>query len=524
MPLNEDRKPPSRQKQVTPKRRLFALHSWFGFHLALIMSVVLFTGTIAVIADEIDWLLRDEMRVTPGEQKVSWSAMERAVRAAAPEDGLTVLWQGEADYFAYRAVMLTPTRTSYFLHVDPWTGAVTGRTHPLTVQRFFRDLHRYLFTPKIISLPIVCSMALVLLLSLYTGLKTAGRLKTVAFRVRIHRGARVFIGDFHRAAGIWSMWFLVLIATTGLWYLAEFGGQLAGTRFEPSRTGLSEERVKSFGTVIPSISSDEVVRRAKAAIPDWEPSAIFYPTRPQQPIMVWGRWLDPLVRDRANRVSLDPVDGSVVQIARSRESGVVAYLNDIADPLHFGDLGDSLLIKLLWFGFGLALTSLSFTGVWLTYKRLKSVSLSAAQLSTVPVLLLAVGFGTLYVQRYLDPGPQYQRLAEFVEASGPFSVRAVHSRIANSDKEVLRLHVRHDEGVANVRDAAVRLGNGATLALKPVFYGPSTVLEAPLQPGSTLALGPESLTIVDAAAKAHHLRLTVDPGSTIPTAVAPPAN
>ncbi|MEM6483832.1 MAG: PepSY-associated TM helix domain-containing protein [Pseudomonadota bacterium] len=492
---------------VTPKQRLFNLHSWFGFHLALIMSVVLFTGTFAVVSDEIDWLLRAEMRVTPGDETVSWEEMERAVRAAAPDDLLTWLAEGEADYFAYRATMLTPNRTRYFLHVNQWTGEVTGRTHPLTVQRFLRDLHRYLFTPKIISLPIVCSMGFVLLLSLYTGLKTSGRLRTVAVRLRSDRGARVLIGDFHRAAGIWAMWFLVLIAVTGLWYLVEFGGQLAGTRFEPQRVGLSDERVVEFGAVIPRMGTDALIQRAEEAMPDWEPTGVFYPATPTRPIMIWGRWKDPLVRDRANRVSLDPVDGSIVQIARSSDSGVVAYLNDIADPLHFGDLGESLTIKLIWFAFGLVLTSLSFTGVWLSYKRMKKISFSMAQLSTVPVLLFAVGFGSIYVQRYLDQGPQYQVIAEFEESSGPFFIRATHSRIEGSEKEVLRVHVRHGQGLANIREASMQLDNGDMLSLKPVFYGPATVLEAPLDDGADAVLDSASLTLFDAAATEHHVRV-----------------
>ncbi|MEM6605736.1 MAG: PepSY-associated TM helix domain-containing protein [Pseudomonadota bacterium] len=492
---------------MTPKQRLFNLHSWFGFHLDLIMSIVLFTGTFAVISDEIDWLFRAEMRVTPGDETVSWEEMESAVRAAAPDDLLTWLAEGEADHFAYRATMLTPTRTRYFLHVNQWTGEVTGRTHPLTVQRFFRDLHRYLFTPKIISLPIVCSMGIVLLVSLYTGLKTSGRLRTVALRLRSDRGARVLIGDFHRAAGIWSMWFLVLIAITGLWYLIEFGGQIAGTRFEPDRIGLSDERVVEFGAVIPRMGTDELIRRAEEAMPDWEPTGVFYPATPTRPVMIWGRWKDPLVRDRANRVSLDPVDGSIVQIARSNESGVVAYLNDIADPLHFGDLGESLTVKLIWFAFGLVLTSLSFTGVWLSFKRMKKISISMAQLSTVPVLLFAVGFGSIYIQRYLDEGPQYQVIAEFEEATGPFAIRATHNRIEGSDKEVLRVHVRHESGLANIRAASLQLEDGELLELKPVFYGPATILETELKGESLAVLSSVSLTLLDAAAAEHHVQL-----------------
>ena len=50
---------------TTARRRLFVLHSWVGFQLAIVMSVILATGTVATVSNEIDWLLRAELRVTP---------------------------------------------------------------------------------------------------------------------------------------------------------------------------------------------------------------------------------------------------------------------------------------------------------------------------------------------------------------------------------------------------------------------------------------------------------------------------
>ncbi|MEM1145955.1 MAG: hypothetical protein AAGI88_25565, partial [Pseudomonadota bacterium] len=133
-------------------------------------------------------------------------------------------------------------------------------------------------------------------------------------------------------------------------------------------------------------------------------------------------------------------------------------------------------------------------------KRLKQFSFSAAQLSTLPVLLLTLVFGTQYVQRYLNEGPTYRVLAEVEGDSGPFRVRAVHARVESSDTEVLRLYVQSDNGVANIREAVVELDDGTALALRPVFYGPATILEAVVEPGGTggtPVLGAYGLTLVD---------------------------
>jgi len=165
-------KPITQQPELkSSRRKLFKLHSWVGFHLAFIMAIVLATGTIATVSNEIDWLIQSDMRVTPGDKRVSWQTMTDAVNEFAPNSTILTI-----------------------------TDIVTGTTGLITVQRVFRDLHRYLFMPSVIGLPVVGSMAFILLISLYTGLKTARNWKTLMTRVRTNKGSRVLIGDAHKAA------------------------------------------------------------------------------------------------------------------------------------------------------------------------------------------------------------------------------------------------------------------------------------------------------------------------------------
>ncbi|MEM9668881.1 MAG: PepSY-associated TM helix domain-containing protein [Pseudomonadota bacterium] len=491
-------KPQPKKKKKTAKRKLYDLHTWLGFHLALIMSLVLFTGTVATISDEIDWMFQHDMRVTPDGDKVSWGDIETAVRAYAPNDMLTLLATGEGDHFAYRASMLRPNGQRYFIHVDQWTGEVTGTTHSLTVQRFFRDLHRYLFMPSFPGIIIVCSLAFVLAVSLYTGLKTTGKIRTVATRLRRDKGTRIMIGDFHKAVGVWSVWFFVVIIATGIWYLAEFGAAVGGTSFEPSRPGVTEERVVEYGDVMRVIPADEIIARTKEAFPELEPKMIFYPRLPQHAISVWGRAGDVLVRSRANRVFLDAVDGSVIKVQKSGEIGWVAYLNEIADPLHFGSFG-LLPTKLIWFVFGLAMTALSLTGVWLTYRRLKKVMVSKSQFATMPVLLVTMILGSMYIDRYIgadEPGSLIELQSDHV---GGFLLESSWQIGEETGNHFIQLNISHPDGRPMVTSARLVDPQGGTEDLRFRTFDNTTILRASLaggrlKQGDTISLNVELAT------------------------------
>ena len=41
------------------------MHQWVGLKLSLFLTFILFTGTLAVVSHEIDWLLQPSLRVAP---------------------------------------------------------------------------------------------------------------------------------------------------------------------------------------------------------------------------------------------------------------------------------------------------------------------------------------------------------------------------------------------------------------------------------------------------------------------------
>ena len=46
-------------------RKLLKIHQIVGLKLSIFMTFVLFTGTLAIFSDELDWLLNHKIRVNP---------------------------------------------------------------------------------------------------------------------------------------------------------------------------------------------------------------------------------------------------------------------------------------------------------------------------------------------------------------------------------------------------------------------------------------------------------------------------
>ena len=469
----------SKQKQT--KRKLYNWHIWLGFNFAFLTMLLLATGTIATVSNEIDWLFKSQMRVVPGEKQVSWGDMEASVKGYIdPTHTLTGLAQSEGNWFAYKATVAKTNRIPYYVYVNQWTGEVMGQSSGLTVQRFFRDLHRYFFTPSIIGLPLVTMLAGVLSVSLYSGLKTTGRLRKAAFRLRFNKDPRIFLSDLHKVSGIWSMWFIALIVVTAFWYFIEFGFAIGKVRFEPPRPGLSAERIQELNDIMPILSADDIIARASEAFPNWRPASISYPLVPRQAITVLGYTGDFLVRSRANRVFLDPVSGAIIKVQKSKDINTVAYINEMADPLHFGNFGN-LPTKLIWFVFGVLLTGLSVTGVMMTYKRLRKVHISRAQLKTFPILLLPIIAGFFYVNRYMGVELKGEVVSEYAHSYGEFNIVTTLEHVTESGNYLVRVVVSHANALPIIGSVDVTDNNDNTedtdkpLSLRQMTFSNNTV-------------------------------------------------
>ena len=77
-------------------KRLYNLHAWLGFQLAILMFVVLATGTLATLSNEIDWLIFPELRSSQKPEQApdamraeDWVGIYGSVITAYPNSPIT---------------------------------------------------------------------------------------------------------------------------------------------------------------------------------------------------------------------------------------------------------------------------------------------------------------------------------------------------------------------------------------------------------------------------------------------------
>ncbi|HKX96147.1 MAG TPA: PepSY-associated TM helix domain-containing protein [Methylibium sp.] len=346
----------------------FFLHHLFGLQLSLFLGFVCLTGSVATLSHEIEWLLWPEVRADAGGTAVSWGTQWDAARAAQPQWALQGIGRGGSDEESYLATVVRARDAAGAdarIYVDPTSGRVQGQASGVSFHAFMRGLHYYLFVPSSLMFYAVTSLGVVMLGSLVTGLLVYRKFWRGFLRwPRWDAPPRVVWGDVHRLAGLWSTWFVAVIALTSVWYLLEH----AGLDWEQPTPALARplapaERVAPDGAAI-----DRWVAAARRELPGLRVTAVYLPFGARGPVTVQGQRDAWLVRERSNAVFIDPRDGRVLGVRDAQAIGAAERWAHTADPLHFGNFG-GLAVKLLWAAFGLLLCALALSGAVIHAKR-----------------------------------------------------------------------------------------------------------------------------------------------------------
>ncbi|WP_332913790.1 PepSY-associated TM helix domain-containing protein [Algoriphagus boritolerans] len=260
----------------------------------------------------------------------------------------------------------------YYVFVDPLKGQVTGST-TVTFQRFFQGLS-LLPIYAIQSDRLFHRTGFCLLPACINGYPPVFFTKkwwNKLFELKSEKGPLVLFRSLHRVVGLWTVPFALLISITGIWYFIERTNIAKVSDISNPSAPKLKEKEHTFDRSISisyQLDYDQAADLAKKEIPGLRIGGIVPGGSLTNPIYFRGKSEVPLVRKRSNRVYIDPVTHEVVGVQKAEEIPTTMYLNDIADPLHFGNWG-GLTTKIIWFVGGLAICGLILSGIWIALKR-----------------------------------------------------------------------------------------------------------------------------------------------------------
>lgn len=363
----------------------FLVHGWAALPLWMFMFFVCLTGSIATVSQEIMWLADPAVRARPpadDARLLGYDEILAAVNRARPATVVQSIERPVKSQFALAVRVGHPDGTEGKLFVNPYTGDVQGEQTGFDFRQFIRAMHGWLLMPFDHGFNLgwyaVSLLALPMLVSLVTGLVVykkfwRGFLRP---RLRFNQGARVFWGDFHRLAGIWSIPFILIISVTGLWFFVQ--AVLSDNAVSISSEGLPaivarEDVPVTDGARPPMISLDAAAAQAAEYLPGLQPMFVRLPGMAYDPIMVLGRGGYPLLFERLH---VNPYNGEVMNVRRVADRTALELFTESMRPLHTGDFA-GLWLKLVYFFFGLLLTFMVLSGMLIWTKRTAQATAAA---------------------------------------------------------------------------------------------------------------------------------------------------
>lgn len=367
----------------------FLVHSWLALPIWFFVLIVCFTGMLAVVSQEIVWLANPDVRASkPNDEaeRLSYQQILDALHKAEPDMAVRSLSQPDGSHFALNVGVTFPDGTAPTLYVNPYTGAIQGKSPDFSFEQFTRALHGWWLVPFTNGYSwgwyLVSLLGLPMLASLVTGLVVYKKFWRGFFKpVRTGHGSRIFWGDVHRLAGVWSIWFIAVISITGTWFLIQaiLGDNHITISSEPVVPVIAREDVPrtTDGTPAPRIDLDEAARIATAQIPGLDISFVSLPATAYSHVSLGGRGWYPLMFQSAE---VNPYTRRVDSQFLLEDRSALEFVTESMRPLHTGDFG-GLPIKLIWFFFGLVLTLMVLSGLLIWTKRTAQATAAALKRS-----------------------------------------------------------------------------------------------------------------------------------------------
>ena len=368
----------------------FLVHSWLALPIWFFVLIVCFTGTLAVVSQEIVWLANPDVRASKPSDDAELLSFEQVIAAIKREEPKVIvrsISRSDESHFALTVRLTYPDGRAVAVYANPYTGTIQGISPAFDFEQFTRALHGWWLVPFTNGYSwgwyLVSLLGLPMLASLVTGLVVYKRFWKGFFKptLRVRHGARIFWGDVHRLSGIWSIWFIAVISITGTWFLIQaiLGDNQISISSEPVVPVIAREKVPASapGVPAPMIGLDQAIEIATQRIPGLEASFVTLPLNAYSHLQISGRGWYPLMFQTAQ---LNPYDGEIAVSHMLSDRTPLEFVTESMRPLHTGDFG-GLWVKLIWAFFGLVLSMMVLSGLLIWTKRTALASLNALKRS-----------------------------------------------------------------------------------------------------------------------------------------------
>jgi len=433
-----------------------AIHSAAGLWFFILLSLVLFSGTLAVFAPEMDQLIYPEMRLSlpqKGVSKINPGAIYDAVTQAYPGMGITYIDMAAHDRYApAKTTIIFPDNKRRTVSIDPYTAKIIGEIPDMTVHSFIARMHAVLFQ-GLFGFYVVNFCGVLLLAITISGLIIYKRFWKSLFKIpRFKRGTRILLGDLHRLIGLWSIGFLLIISLTGSWYFYNFPLAHLGLvpniiETQPSPHNISQADLDALGPQTPHRQSGaHLISVVLSAYPDMTITGIMPPMNLNMPFVVYGDRDEYLHGKDSNSISINPFTSEIIGANLSEDLSLSQYAFQGMSQLHHGELlpknwgwPAQMIMKGIWFLCGLGTCFLSVSGLYFSLKRTRQ---SIKQLGWRKVwhwgkpwggpmglfkyinvlVLVALIAGYMHMVSMGQPKPALPQQAFSSQQAGPFNV------------------------------------------------------------------------------------------------------
>jgi len=330
------------------QRQWFKLHGWCSLPIWVLFCFICITGTIAVFSHELTWLFNENARAVNPDSLPAQPVSElvAAVKSQFPTANVTTVMTFEP-YLINAVIFSAENIPNGIAYVNQYTGEIQEVNQGITFINFMRSLHSWLLFPwqegYSVGYYLVSAMSFVMIGALVTGLviyKKFWRAYTQP-KVRVKQGKKTLLTDLHKHGGAWSIWFLIVMSLTGLWYFTQQVLWHADIDIEGHAPLVEVSDIPMGEKAQPPVSFEQALTIAEQRFPDIRPSFIMMPEHNRDMFKIMGGGDFIFYDQYSYRLDINPWNGEIARAVSPQNMNTLQTIQHIIDPLHYGTIAAS---------------------------------------------------------------------------------------------------------------------------------------------------------------------------------------